>query len=117
MKGVLLAALYQYKERDMKRIGLVLLACSVVCLIVGVILFPTQRRLIVNVNAIANAIVWFVLGYLFGQAGLLVFIAGLNSEQLKGIELKIDNLAQVPVQKQETASSDTQNHAPGTQHP
>lgn len=93
----------------MRRIGLILMACSVICLIVGVILFPTQKRLIIDVNAIANAVVWFVLGYLFGQAGLLVFIAGLNSEQLKGIELKIDSMVQKAADEKSTAINDAEN--------
>ncbi|HHT80027.1 MAG: hypothetical protein VB088_11985 [Sphaerochaeta sp.] len=76
----------------MKKIGLVLLACSIVCLIVGAILFPTQKKLIVDINGIATAVSWLVIGYIFGQAGLLVFIAGLLNEKLSKIESKIYGL-------------------------
>ena len=80
------------EEDAMKRIGLILLACCVVCLIVGVILFPTKKRLIVDVSGIATAAVWFVLGYIFGQAGLLFFVVGMNNEQLKTIEQHMRSL-------------------------
>lgn len=89
----------------MKRIGLILLACSVVCLIVGAIMFPTQKKLIVDVNGIATAVVWFVIGYIFGQAGLLVFIAGLLNEKLVKIETKIEE----PLLLSETPAAETTN--------
>ena len=76
----------------MKRIGLILLGCSAVCLIVGAILFPTKKTLIVDVNAIATAVIWFVLGYIFGQAGLIVFIAGLLHMRIEKVERMVTML-------------------------
>ena len=81
----------------MKRTGLILLGCSVVCLIVGAILFPTKKTLLVDVNAIATAVVWFVLGYIFDQAGLLVFIAGMLNEKLTKIEGHVTELLPVRI--------------------
>lgn len=81
----------------MKRIGLVLLGCSAVCLIIGAILFPSQKRLIIDVNGITTAVTWFVLSYMFGQAGLLVFISGLHSERLTALDKKISSLLPPPV--------------------
>ena len=88
---------------SMKRIGLILLGCSVVCLIVGAILFPTKKTLIVDVNAIASSVVWFVLGYIFGQAGLIVFIAGLLNIRIEKVERMVTMLLPAKTERVETA--------------
>lgn len=76
----------------MKKIGFGLLACSAVCLIIGVILLPMGKHLFIDFDGIAVAVVWLVLGYVFGQAGLFIFISSLIREKIEELKLKLDML-------------------------
>ncbi|MDD3942166.1 MAG: hypothetical protein WCY74_06635 [Sphaerochaetaceae bacterium] len=71
---------------NMKRIGLGLLVLCIICLMIGVILLPKEKKLIVDVQGIINSVVWLLSGYVIGQAGLLLFVAGMNREHLLHIE-------------------------------
>ncbi|MFA6764467.1 MAG: hypothetical protein WCR75_07435 [Sphaerochaetaceae bacterium] len=65
---------------NMKKIGLGLLALCIICLIIGVILLPKEKKLIVDFEGIINSVVWLLAGYVTGQAGLLLLVAGMNYE-------------------------------------
>lgn len=82
----------------LKKIGLGLLGACVACLAIGLILFPTQKRLLIDIDSMAKAIPWLVLGYLFGQAGLLVFMTGLTQESLADIRRSLEALRTDEVQ-------------------
>lgn len=76
----------------LKKIGLGLLGVCVACLAIGLILFPTQKRLLIDIDSMTKAIPWLVVGYLFGQAGLLVFMTGLTQESLADIRRSLEAL-------------------------
>ena len=77
---------------NMKKIGLGLLALCIICLIIGVILLPKEKMLIVDFEGIINSVVWLLAGYVTGQAGLLLLVAGMNYEHL----LQIKHLLERP---------------------
>lgn len=75
---------------SMKKVGFWLLVCCVICLIIGIILLPKKKLLVVDVEGIVRAVVWLVAGYIAGQAGLLLFVSGMNRERVCYIETLLD---------------------------
>lgn len=78
------------KGISMKRIGVILLVCCVICLLIGIILFPTQKKLIADMRGIVKAVAWMATGYVLGQAGLLLLVAGMNRERFHHLEQLLD---------------------------
>lgn len=81
---------------SMRRIGIALLACCIVCLLVGIILLPKQKLLLVDMKGIVKSAVWFVTGYIAGQAGLILLVGGMNREQVRKLEQLLDERLPVP---------------------